>query len=163
MKRILVAAILTVALAAVSGPALGSSSSTQTVTYEVQAINEISVSGNPAPLIVSAATAGSQPNSVTDATTTYAVTTNESNKKITGAIDTAMPSGVTLTVNLAAPTGANSAGAVTLTALAADLVTGISTLAESGLTITYTLSATVTAGVVASANKTVTFTIIDGV
>ena len=132
------------------------------MTYEVQAINEIGVSGNPGALIINAATAGSAPDAVTDATTTWAVTTNEETKKITAAINTAMPSGLTLTVNLGAPTGATSAGAVTLGTTAADVVTSISTLNESSLGITYQLSATSAAGVVASANKTVTFTIADG-
>lgn len=136
---------------------------TQTVTYEVTAINELSVSGDPAALTVSTATAGSAPNSVSDASTTYAITTNETSRKITGAINTAMPAGVTLSANLAAPTGATSAGAVALTGTAQDLVTGISTLNESGKTITYSLSATSAAGVVPSATKTVTLTITAGI
>ena len=133
---------------------------TQTVTFEVQAINEIATSGNPAALVVNAAIAGSEPTAVSDAITTYAITTNETLKKITGAIDTIMPAGTTLTVNLAAPTAATSLGAVPLTAVAADLVTGISTVAESGKTITYNFSANVTAGVLVSATKTVTLTIL---
>ena len=134
-------------------------SDTQTVSYEVQAINEIGVSGNPAALTINTATAGEAPDAVSDATTTYALTTNETGQKITGNIDTAMPSGLTLTVNLAAPTGATSSGATSLSGVAADLVTGITTLNESGLGITYNLSATSAAGVVGAASKTVTFTI----
>jgi hypothetical protein len=135
---------------------------TQTVTYEVQAVNQISVSGNPSALVVSTASAGSAPTSATNSSTTWAITTNESNKKVTAAINTAMPSGVTLSASLAAPTGATSAGSVALTTTAADLVTGITKLNSSGLTITYTLSATSAAGVVSSSTKTVTFTLVDG-
>jgi hypothetical protein len=160
--RLIIAAAMALVLG-LSSLALAGSTATQSVTYEVQAINEISVSGDPGSLIINTATAGSEPNDATDNSTTYAITTNGSNKKITGEIDTAMPTDVTLKVNLQAPTGGTSAGAVTLTSTAADLVTGISTVAQSGLTITYTLSATVDAGVVASASKTVTLTIIDGV
>jgi hypothetical protein len=134
----------------------------QTVTYQVSAINEISVSGNPSALTVNAATAGSEPTAVTDASTTYAITTNQSSRKITGVLNSAMPSNTTLKVTLGAPTGGSSAGQVTLTASAADLVTGISTLAESGLSISYEFSATSAAGVVASAQKTVTLTVADG-
>ncbi len=134
---------------------------TQTVTFEVQAINEISVSGNPGNLVISTATAGSDPDDATDNSTSYSITTNESSKKITGSIDAAMPANTTLKVNLTAPTGASSAGSVTLSTTAADLVTGIATLAESGLTITYTFSATVSAGVVASDSRTVTLTLTD--
>lgn len=142
----------------VSGLAMAGETANQTVTYEVAAINELSVSGSPGAIIVNAATAGSQPDEASDASTTYAITTNET-RKITGVIDTAMPSGVTLKVALAAPTGGTSSGDVTLSDTAADLVTGISTLAESGNVITYKLSALTTAGVVASAVKTVTLTI----
>jgi hypothetical protein len=142
--------------------ALAGNTGTQTVTYSVSAINEFSVSGNPGAMTVSTATAGSAPDDATDASTTYAITTNESTRKITAAIDTAMPSGTTLKVNLTAPTGATSAGAVTLGTVAVDAVTGISTLNESAKTITYTLSATAAAGVVNSASKTVTFTIAAG-
>jgi len=135
---------------------------TQTVTYEVQAINEITVSGNPGALVISTATAGSQPTTATDATTSYSVTTNGTNKKITGSIDTAMPANTSLLVTLTAPTGGSSAGQVALSTTAQDLVTGISTLAESGLTISYEFTADAAAGVVASSTKTVTLTVADG-
>lgn len=157
------AMVLVLGIFGASSLVMGANTATQTVTLEVQAIDEISVSGNPGPLVVSTATAGSQPDQVTDTSTTYSITTNGTNKKITGAIDTAVPAGVTLQVNLAAPTGATSLNDVTLSITAADLVTGISQVAESALTVTYKLSATVTAGVIVSTSKTVTFTIADAV
>ena len=144
------------------GAAFAGNTAQQTVTFEVQAIDEISASGNPAALVISTATAGSEPDDATDNTTTYAVTTNGTNKKITGAIDSAMPANTTLQVNLTAPTDGSSAGGVALSATAADLVTGITQKAESGLTITYTLSATVSAGIVASDSRTVTLTLTAG-
>lgn len=156
-------ALTLLVLAGTCGLASAATTATQTVTYEVTAIDEVSVSGNPSALVVNSATAGSQPDAQTDATTTYAVSTNGSAKKITGKINTAMPANTLLKVTLAAPTGATSAGQVTLTATDQDLVTGISTLAESGLTVTYEFSATLSAGVVASASKTVTLTIAAGV
>ena len=145
-----------------SGMAMAGNSAQQTVTYEVQAINELSASGDPAALVVNAAVAGSAPTEVSNALTTYAITTNESSKKITGKINTAMGSGLTLKVNLAAPTGGTSAGDVSLSATDQDLVTGITKLNESGKTITYKFSATSDAGVISEATKTVTFTITDG-
>lgn len=153
---------LSLAMIGLAGAAFAADTATQSVTYEVTAINELSVSGNPGALTINAATAGSAPTSVTDTSTTYAITTNQTARKITAAIDTAMPLGVTLKANLAAPTGATSAGAVTLGTVAADAVTGITTLNESGKAITYTLDATAAAGVVTSASKTVTFTIAAG-
>ena len=142
-----------------AGAAFAGSTAQQTVTYEVSAINELSVSAATASLTVNSATAGSAPNVATDATTSYAITTNESNRKITGAINSNMPSGVTLSVTLAAPTGATSSGKLALSTTAVDLVRGISTLNESGKGISYELAATSAAGVVASATKTVTLTI----
>ena len=142
--------------------AFAASSATQSVTYEVSAINELSVSSSSVSLTVNAAVAGSAPTAASDSSTSYAITTNESNRKITGSLNTAMPSGVSLSASLAAPTGGSSAGAVALTAVAQDLVTGISTLNESAKAITYDLSATSAAGVVPSASKTVTLTITAG-
>lgn len=153
------------ALAALTLAAAGAAegqTATQTVQFQVQAINEISVSGAPGTLTINAATAGSAPNSVSDNTTTWAVTTNEASKKVTASIGVAMPTGVTLSVSLGAPTGATSAGAVSLGTVAQDVVTGISTLNQSALGITYTLSATSAAGTVASTSRTVTFTITAG-
>lgn len=133
---------------------------TQTVTYQVAAVDVISVSGSPS-LVINSATAGSGLTAAS-ASGTYAVTSNGTGRKITAQLDTNMPAGVTLTANMAAPTGGTSAGVVTLTSIAANMVTGISTVDQSGLAITYGLSATVAAGVVAQANKTVTYTITTG-
>jgi hypothetical protein len=128
----------------------------------VSAINELSVSSPTVSLTVSAATAGSAPTAASDSSTSYAITTNESNRKITGILNTAMPSGVSLSASLAAPSGGTSLGAVVLTESAQDLVTGISTLNATGKAITYNLSATSAAGVVPSASKTVTLTVTAG-
>lgn len=151
------------ALLCMSAAAYAADSATQTVTFEVQAINEISVSGNPGPLVVNAATAGGALVAATDSSTTYSVTTNDTGKKITAGIDAAMPTGTTLAVELAS-SEATSAGEADISAATAgaevDVVTGLSTCTDSGQTITYTFSATAAAGVV-SGSKTVTFTIVD--
>jgi hypothetical protein len=163
MKKSILFTLMGALVLGLSGMAMAASTATQTVTYEVQAINAIAVSGSPATLTVSAATAGSSPTQVSDATTSYGITTNESSRKITAAINTNMPAGITLTIDLVAPTGGTSAGDVSLSTVAADAVTGISTLAESSKMIAYKLSATIATGVVASASKTVTLTITAGV
>jgi hypothetical protein len=146
----------------VSAVAQAANTATQTVTYEVQAINEITVDGAPS-LTIDSATAGSAPDSVSDNSTTYSITTNGTNKKITAAIDTEMPTGLTLEVELAAPTGGTSSGIMTLSGTDSDVVTAITPVAETALQIGYTLGATPAAGVVVSNTKTVTFTIVDGV
>lgn len=135
---------------------------TQTVTFQVNAINQISVSGAPS-LTITTASAGSAPTSATDNVSTWSVTTNQSTAKITGSLSAAMPTGLTLSANLAAPSGATSAGLTALGASAVDLVTGITKLNASGLGLTYQLDATTAAGVVASSTRTVTYTITGGV
>lgn len=138
---------------------LAQTSATAIVTFTITSISSISVSGNPAAFTISAATPGDPPNSATDTSTTYAVTTNATAQRIQGSIDTAMPSGVGLTITLSPPSGATSVGAVNMTTTAQNLVTGISNVAQSGLGITYTLSATASAAPIASASRTVTYTI----
>lgn len=159
MKPIRYAA-LALAASAFAAADAQAQTATQVVTYEVTAINQISVSGTPS-LLINSGTAGSGLTSAS-AAGTYAITTNETNRKVTAQIDSNMPSGVTLSVTLAAPTGGTSAGAVNLSTTAVDVVTGVSNVNQSGLGVTYGLSATVAAGVVPSGNKTVTYTITAG-
>lgn len=135
-----------------------SNTATATVNYSVGSVNAISVSGNPGALNITTAVAGSALTNAADATTTYSLTTNNSNKTIVGALSSNLESGLTLTANLTAPTGATSAGAVSLSTTSANLVTGITQLNATGLAITYTLSATLAAAQV-STNTTVTYTI----
>ena len=134
---------------------------TQVVTFQVTAINQIGFSGSPS-LVINAATAGSNPSSATDATATWAVTTNQSGAKITASINSAMPAGVTLSVDLTAPAGASSAGSQALGTTAVDLVTSITKVAQGALGVSYSLAATPAAGVVASTTRTVTYTITGG-
>ena len=158
LVRMLSVAALTVGVAVTAS----AQTATQTLSLSVTDVNTITVSGDPAAL--SAAAGGAD---ATDATTTYGLTTNSTTaKKITGYIDTAMPAGTTLSVNLADPDGAGSAasaGTVTLTATtsgtAQDLVTGITQLSVTGKQISYTLHADVTAAAASNLPRTVTFTI----
>jgi hypothetical protein len=156
MRKLLLAAALLTCTATVARAQTG----TQDLNGEVQAINQIALTGSPS-LVISTAAAGSAPTSVT-ANAAYAITTNETNRKITAQIDADAPAGVTIAASLAAPSGGTSAGAVLLSTTAQDVVTGISTVSTSGLNVTYTLSATAAAGVVPSFNRTVTYTITAG-
>lgn len=161
MKALQVAATLAIAASVFAAKdASAQQTVQQVVSYEVAAVDQITVTGSPS-LVINSATAGSALNSAT-ASGTYAVTTNGTNRKITAAIDTNMPAGVTLTVALGAPTGGNSSGTVTLTSVAQDVVTNITTVNESGLSISYGLSADITAGVIPAGNKTVSYTITAG-
>jgi hypothetical protein len=133
----------------------------QIVTIQVDAINVIAFAGSPS-LVINTAVAGSAPSSATNATATWAVTTNQTGSKITASLSSAMPAGLTLSANLGAPTGAASNGLTALGVGAVDLVTGITKLAQGTLGVTYQLDATVAAGVVASQSRTVTYTITGG-
>lgn len=148
------------ALVVAAGNATGQTA-TQVVNFRVDAVSQLSVSGNPAPLVVSAAIAGQSPTSALASTTTYAISTNESNQKIVVSLDQSMPAGTNLEVTLAAPSGASSRGATALATSGADVVTGISAIASSALPITYRLSASPSASV-SSASRTVTYTIVSG-
>jgi hypothetical protein len=155
MKKIIALALL----AATAGIA-SAQTSTQVVTFQVNAINQIAFSGSPS-ILISTATAGSAPTSAT-ASASWAVTTNQTGAKITASINSATPAGLTLSVDLSAPAGATSAGSSALSTTAVDVVTGITKLAQGALGVTYTLDATPAAGVVASTTRTVTYTITGG-
>jgi hypothetical protein len=120
----------------------------------------LSVSGSPGTMKVSTATAGAGLTPVSDASTKYTIfESGTGHHEITAEINTAMPAGVTLTVDLAAPSGATSVGPVALGIAAHPVVTNIST-GFSTNAITYQLSATPAAGVVPSQTRTVTFTLV---
>jgi len=151
-----------VALALVTfAAASAQAQATQTVTFAVNAINQIAFVGAPS-LTITTAVAGSAPTSVTDASATWAVTTNQTGAKISASIPTVMPTGLTLSSNLTAPGGATSAGYQALGTVAVDLVTVITKLAAGSLAVNYKLDATAAAGVVASSTRIVTYTITGG-
>ena len=160
MTSIRFASLFAVAAAALSATDAQAQTATQTVSYEVSAINEISVSGSPS-LVINDATPGSGLSSA-NASGTYAITSNQTNRKITARINSDMPSYTSLSVQLAAPAGATSTGVVTLGTTDQDVVTGVSNVNESGLSISYQMTASVEAGVVPAGNKTVTYTITAG-
>ncbi|MBA3646335.1 MAG: hypothetical protein H0W63_09175 [Gemmatimonadaceae bacterium] len=153
-------ALTVILMLAVGTTAASAQTATQTVTFAVTAVNTISFTGAPS-LSVTPAAVGSSDASVSDATSTWAVTTNQSLAKVSAQINLAMPANVTLKANLQAPTVGLSNGAVTLGITSVDLVTGITKQAQSGLTATYVLTATAAADPVSS-NRVVTYTISGG-
>lgn len=157
-RNIIMSAFLAVAAAS----AANAQTATQTVTFQVDAINQVAVAGTPT-LTISAAVAGGAPTSVTSTGNTWAVTTNQTGAKITASIGSAMPSGVTLSANMAAPSGGTSAGYQGLGTTAVDLVTGITKLNATGLSLSYKLDATSAAGTMSSTTRVVTYTITGGV
>jgi hypothetical protein len=155
-----------VAALVVAAPLGAQAAATQTVNFEVDAINVMTTSGAVTLHITSSdVTAGASSTlSRTNATTTYAFTTNDNpsnGKTIEANLNSNMPSGVTLKITLATPGTGTSAGETSLTTSQAPLVTGITPTNAAAATITYKLEAAVTAGPQASASRTVSFTIID--
>jgi len=129
---------------------------TQQVSINVAEIAVISVGGNIA-MNINQATAGQAPDPTT-ALSTYHVTTNGKNKKITAELSSKMPTGLTLNATMAAPNGASSSGKKALSNKAKDLVTGITQVQGSGLQLTYEAVASVDAKP-DNYSRTVTYTI----
>jgi hypothetical protein len=118
----------------------------------------LTVSGNPGTMTVSTAVAGNAPDPVTEGSTTYTLVDVTTVSRITARVDAPLPTGVVLKVTLAAPTGAVSSGAVSLSTVEQDVVRLIPIGSYSGLAITYQLSATSAAGVLPLTGPVVTFT-----
>ena len=93
-------------------------------------MNRVVIASASASVRTTAAVAGSS----------YGITTNEVNQKITASLDAPLPRGVSLSVSLGAPAGAKSKGTKALGTASADVVTGITAVSASELPITYTLS-----------------------
>jgi hypothetical protein len=141
------------------GSAHGAQVGTTSVTFTFQAIDEIAVTGAPT-LTINSAIAGQQPQPVVNTSSTFSVSTNGTNKRITASINKLMPANTTLEIQLTAPGSGTSTGYKTLSTVAADVVTGISHVASASKTITYRFSATTAAGVLTD-SCTVTLTLTD--
>ena len=120
----------------------------------------ITISGNPQPLLISQAQAGSQPNSVIDTSTSYRIKVNNNETAtISAAINSPLPNYTSLKVTFAAPPNATSVPSVAVTTAPQVLVSGIRKGNYSNLLITYEYLATVAAGVVSLSSKTLILTI----
>jgi hypothetical protein len=163
-SKSILAALVAVGLLSVNHRSLAEAGDTDTalqvVNIQVNPINVISVTGTPS-LQISTAVAGDAPNIAVDTSATYAVTTNEDNRKISASIEQPLPPGLHLLVTLAAPTDSASLGERELETTAIDLVTGITRINESNLPIIYKLIATSQAAPV-NTSALVTYTITAG-
>jgi hypothetical protein len=136
------------------GLMFASATATQTVTMSVNAIGVLAVTGNPSTLSVSAPTVGGDTPSNPSSNTTYAQYTSTvgstGTRKITaawGGTDAA-PAGCSLKLAAAPAGGTNqgsTAGQITLSSTAQDLITAIKscatgTAATNGAQLTYVLS-----------------------
>jgi hypothetical protein len=134
---------------------------TLTVSFAVNPINVIAFTGNPA-LAITTAVPGNNPTTVMNSTARWAVTTNQTGAKITASIPVNVPAGLTLSVNLAAPTGGTSLGYKTLSTVGVDLVTGITKRNQANQVVNYRLAAIPTAAIVPLTTRVVTYTLTGG-
>ena len=120
-------------------------------------------SGSAGSLVINTVVAGQNPTGATTSATTYDVTTPNSpgTYRITARINQAMPAGTTLSLTMAAPTGASSVGPVSLTTTAQDIVINVPRkTSDTALAITYSFDATPAAGVLPITSRTITLAIV---
>ena len=140
----IVVACAFVAAALMPAAAVAQATDNHTVTVTIQPINVLTV-GADVNLVVGAAAAGSEP-TVVQGTSDWSVTTNSaSDMKVTAQTDVAMPVGLTLQANLAAPAGGSSAGFQFLGTSPVDVVNDLMQVTGQNLVMTYETSATVAA------------------
>ncbi|MFH1453387.1 MAG: hypothetical protein ABIH00_05340 [Armatimonadota bacterium] len=156
MRKLL---IILAAIAFFTTSAFAGTTDTQTVYYEIDAINELSMDAD-ATLTVDSATAGSEPDFSVIDTFSYSITTNETAKKITAALNANMPASTSLHIVLIEPTGGSSPGYLALSTTAQNVVTSIETVAE---TENYAIRfySNVAAGLPADSSRVITFTLCD--
>jgi len=138
---------------------------TQSINVSIQPIAELKVSGSSASLVITDVEAGNDPVAVSSTVANYSISTNQSNKKITGSLlEGNTDPYTTLTIRLQAPgSGGSSVGEVILTAQPADLVIGIPAGAYNNCSMTFKFSATIEAGIIPSTAKTVVLTLTDSI
>jgi hypothetical protein len=111
------------------------------IGIKIICLDSIAISGSPPPFILKVKEAGDPFSFAFDASTSYAVTTNNFGRSIYAALDRELPPGVELRVHLAPPCASSSWGYVPLSAANNRLVSGISQSAEGGLAISYYFTA----------------------
>lgn len=118
--------------------------------------------GTPATLRVTSASAGQSPlSAVVNGSSWSLAGVWAVHPRIVAQLQSALPAGVQLEVNVSAPSGATSAGWVVLSSTTAkDVVTNLPLVAIGGLSVSYRLTATAAAGVVALTSRAVVFTVL---
>ena len=171
VKAILIGAMFGLGLVGLTFAA--SSTSTQTVAMQVNAICVAAVTGNPSTLTVTAPTTGGQtPVSVTSATTYVQYTSTVASgtaRKITAKWETgdAAPAGCALKLQATPAGGTNqgsTAGQITMTSTAQDIVTTIRSCATGsggtfGAQLSYALDVSDATALVAAESKTATISL----
>lgn len=132
----------------------------QEVSLGIPVFKFIKISGDPRDLVLKMGAPGSNPDPVSDNSTSYAITVNENNLAIFASLDENMPTGTELALELKAPTGAVSQGFKKLSTSPVVVVDDVDAVSESGMRITYKLSANAQAEASSGFSRTVTITIL---
>ncbi|MFH1453552.1 MAG: hypothetical protein ABIH00_06200 [Armatimonadota bacterium] len=160
MKKLI---IVLISIAFLATAAFAGTTDTQTVYYEIDAINELAFDAADITLTIDSCIfgAGTQP-LLTAETVHYDITTNETaGKKITAALNANMPADTSISVTALAPTGGIGPPFITLSTTASNVVISIETVAESSINCNITLKATVAAGLPPDGSRIITFTLCD--
>ncbi|MDN3505560.1 MAG: hypothetical protein P0S95_08300 [Rhabdochlamydiaceae bacterium] len=139
---------------------LASNAADQQVTLNVGSFDSISVPSGALSLTVSTATAGSEPESATTSSSITYLSTTANAKKIVGTV-ASLPASTTLALQVNPVEGSHgtSAGSVSLSSSAQDLLTAIPQFTLGDSTTSFSFTAPVAAGSFSGANATVTLTI----
>jgi hypothetical protein len=153
-------ALLGALVAGVAAAPAGAQSASQPIRLEIRPINEIAMRGS-ATFTIPARTA-TRPDTI-KAVASYAITTNEVNRRITVALDQPMPEGVSLQMRMTAPAGAQAGEELTLSTSAQTAVTGISRLNARDLGIDFLLVTGASTVIPTTTSRTVRITLVSGV
>lgn len=124
--------------------------------------SSLTLSGNPSPFIISKATAGKEPDPISDVSTTYSIQVRPFHTvAILAALDSPMPTYTSLKISLQAPSKAQSFPSTSLDTNAKPLVINISEGIYNNLQISYEYTTTVKAGVLPLSAKTILFTVLE--
>ena len=136
---------------------------TQSLSFTVNAVQKISLSGTPNPLVISDGTPGTNAlATATDNNTRYSIVHNgTASKRITAVLDVALPAGTELRAALATTSGTSAGSVVVPAGTAVNLVTGIPRGADANQPIVYTFSANASVGEMGPTTRTVTLTLTD--
>jgi len=133
------------------------STATQTISLEIRSIAALEVSGDPEPMRITTGTAGLDPLiPFEERSTSYRLTTNATNMKLSVAINEPVPSGTRLFVEMEAASG-TSAGKIEISNAISplDAVTGISKGWADGQSIVYTFEADANRAALSPQSRTV--------
>lgn len=160
MKNVIRFAFLLALIIDITWSQSAGSSATQVVIMEVKRISQISISGNLMPLIINDAVAGSELTPVIDGTTTYSIVTNNDDMKIGASINSELPAGISLKINMTS-SKATSLGTIDISnALApVDVVVGIRRGSDANQAINYIFSANADVSEITTETRTIIFTL----